>query len=90
MYKDIFIFILTLLYIYQQTNAIRFEKRRTYMKLLKRIFTNIDIHLNAKAKTLTIIYGENKLLLKLTEDGKVRLDTNLVLEGPSEKNITNK
>jgi hypothetical protein len=60
------------------------------MELLKKIFTNIDFHLNAKARTFTIIYGENQLILKLTEDGKVRLDTNLVLEGSSGKNITEK
>ena len=53
------------------------------MEYLKSIFTNIDFHLNAQTKTLNIIYGENHISLRLTEDGKVRFDTNLVLDGPS-------
>ena len=57
------------------------------MEFLKSIFTNIDFHLNAQTKTLTITYGENHISLRLTEDGKVRFDTNLVLDGPSAKDI---
>ena len=57
------------------------------MELLKSIFTNIDFHLNAKTKTLTITYGDNHISLRLDEAGKVRLDTNLVLDGPSCKAI---
>ncbi len=55
------------------------------MELLKSIFNNIDFHLNAQARTLTIIYGENHITLHLTEDGKVHFDTNLVLDGPTAK-----
>ena len=57
------------------------------MEFLKSIFTNIDFHLNALTKTLTMAYGENHISLRLTEDGKVRFDTNLVLDGPSTKAI---
>lgn len=57
------------------------------MEFMKRIFTNIDFHLNAQTKALTIAYGENHISLRLTEDGKVRFDTNLVLDGPSTKAI---
>ena len=50
------------------------------MELLKRIFANIDYHLNALSKTLAITYGENRISIRLTEDGKVCFDTNLVLD----------
>ena len=65
----------------------RQPKEEKIMEFLKSIFTNIDFHLNAQTKTLTITYGENHISLRLTEDGKVRFDTNLVLDGPSAKAI---
>ncbi|MDE6993461.1 MAG: hypothetical protein K2P41_03410 [Lachnospiraceae bacterium] len=55
------------------------------MELLKNIFTNIDFHLNTQAKTLAITYGENHISLCLTEDGKVRFNTSLVLAESSAK-----
>lgn len=54
---------------------------------LKKLFTNIDFHLNMQDRVLTIIYGENSIALKLGEDNKVHLDTNLVLDGPRPKQI---
>ncbi len=55
------------------------------MEKLKNIFTNFDFHLTTQTKTLTITYGENHISLHLSEDKKVRFDTNLVLEGPPAK-----
>lgn len=57
------------------------------MEFLKNIFTNIDFHLNAQTNTLTITYGDNHISLHIAEDGKVRFDTNLVLDGPATKAI---
>ena len=61
--------------------------RKKNMELLKSIFNNIDFHLNAQTKTLAITYGENHIFLRLSEDGKVHFDTNLVLDGSSAKAI---
>ena len=69
----------------EKTANIKENPGRIKMEFLKSIFTNIDFHLNAQTKTLTITYGENHISLRLTEDGKVRFDTNLVLDGPSAK-----
>ena len=57
------------------------------MDLLKQIFAGIDFHLNAKDRILTILYGDNQITLRLTEEGKVKLNTNLLLEAPAKKSI---
>ena len=54
---------------------------------LVKVFTNIDFHLNMQDKILTIIYGENCIALRLGDDKKIHLDTNLVLDGPSPRRI---
>lgn len=54
---------------------------------LKKVFANIDFHLNMQDKVLTIFYGENSIALKIGENNKVHLDTNLVLDGPRPKQI---
>lgn len=51
------------------------------MELLKQIFTNIDFHLDAKKRLLTILYGSNRIVLRLTEEGNVKLETDLLLDG---------
>lgn len=63
---------------------------RNYMEMLKKILTDIDFHLNAKSKILTIIYGESQITLSLENDNKVRLDSNLVLASPSGKSLSSK
>ena len=57
------------------------------MELLKTIFKNIDFHLNAQTKTLTIIYAENRISLRLGDDGKIHFDTVLILDGPRQQAI---
>ena len=57
------------------------------MELIKTIFKNIDFHLNAQTKTLTIIYVENRISLQLGDDGKIHFDTVLILDGPRQQAI---
>lgn len=52
------------------------------MDLLKQIFADIDFHLNARDRILTIKYGESLITIRLTEEGKVKLDMSLALEAP--------
>ena len=51
------------------------------MEQVKKIFSKIDFHLNAAERTLTIRYGNSSIVLRITEDGKVKLETDLTLEG---------
>ena len=57
------------------------------MEALKKIFYNLDFHLNTQQRTLSICYGKSSISLCLNDEGKMRLDTNLVLEGSSTKNL---
>lgn len=52
------------------------------METLKKIFSKVDFHLNAVEKSLTVKYGENIVILRIGEDGRLKLETNLSLEGP--------
>lgn len=63
---------------------------RNCMEKLKKIFTDIYLHLNAKSRTLTIIHGESQITLSLDNDNKVRLNSNLVLENPNGKSPSSK
>lgn len=56
------------------------------MKILKQVFESIEFHLNAKERTFTILYGESQITISLTEEGKLKLDTSLLLEAPAKKN----
>ncbi len=51
------------------------------MEQLKKVFSKIDFHLNAAERKLTIRYGSSSVVLQITEDGKVKLETDLTLEG---------
>ena len=55
------------------------------MEAIKQVFRNIDFHLNAKNRSLTIIYGDSYITLQLTEDGRMNLQTNLFLERPTQQ-----
>ena len=43
---------------------------------------NIEIHHNGANRSLTIVYGENHITVRITDQGRLRLDSNLLLEGP--------
>ena len=47
----------------------------------KKIFSKVDFHLNATEKSLTVKYGENIVILRICEDGGLKLETNLSLAG---------
>ena len=53
------------------------------METLKKIFSKVDFHLNAVEKSLTVKYGENIVILRIGEDGWLKLETNLSLAGPA-------
>ncbi len=57
------------------------------METLKEVFANIDFHLNAQNKRLSIMFGESSITLWIGEDGRVHLDTNLVLDGATVKSL---
>lgn len=52
------------------------------MDTLKKVFSEIDFHLNAVEKSLSISYGDNQIVFRISEDGRLRFETNLSLEGP--------
>lgn len=52
------------------------------MNTLKKIFSQVDFHLNAAEKSLTVKYGENVVVIRIGEDGRLKLETNLSLDGP--------
>lgn len=56
------------------------------MRLLGAIFTNVDFHLNAIEKTLTVTYGDNCIAFYLNSSGKLFLNASLVL-GESRQKI---
>ena len=47
------------------------------METLREIITNIDIHVNSRS--LTITYGTNQITIRITEDKKIKLDTDLTI-----------
>lgn len=51
------------------------------MENLKTVLAPLDFHFIAQSRTLIVSYRENYISLRLTEDGKVRIDANLVLDG---------
>lgn len=51
------------------------------MERVRQVFGKIDFHLNMAERTLTIRYGANQIVLRITEDNKVKLETDLTLEG---------
>ena len=55
------------------------------MEFIKKIMKDIEFHLNAKERSLSITYGENEISLHITEDGIVKYSSNLVLSGPREE-----
>lgn len=55
------------------------------MDTLKEIITNIDIHVNAKS--LTITYGSNQIIIRITEDKRLKFDTDLTIGGGDTKYI---
>ena len=52
------------------------------MELIKKILNNIEIHHNGVNRSLTIVYGENHITVRITDQGRFRIDSNLLLEGP--------
>ena len=55
------------------------------MNNIKTIITGIDIHVNAKS--LTITYGSNQITIRVTEDNKIKFDTDLTIGGSDTKYI---
>ena len=55
------------------------------METLKEFLTGIDIHVNAKS--VTIAYGTNQITIRITEDNKIKLGTNLTIGGHGTKYI---
>ncbi len=51
------------------------------MEQVKKLFSKVDFHLNVAERTLSIRYGVSSIVLRITEDGKVKLETALTLEG---------
>lgn len=51
------------------------------MEQVKEIISKIDFHFNAGERMLTIRYGNSSIALRITEDGKVKLETDITLEG---------
>ncbi len=52
------------------------------MEVLKKIFSQVDFHLNVAEKRLTIKYGENTVAFRIGEDGRLKFESNLSLDGP--------
>ncbi len=50
------------------------------MELLKKVFSNLDFHLDSPKKELKIIYGSSALCIRLTPEGKVNISTDLFLD----------
>ena len=58
------------------------------MDTLREIITGIDIHVNAKS--LTITYGNSQITIRVTEDNKIKLDTDLTIGASNTKYIDQK
>ena len=55
------------------------------METLREIITGIDIHVNAKS--LTITYGNSQITIRVTDDNKIKFDTDLTIGGSNTKYI---
>lgn len=51
------------------------------MERVKNVLGKIDLRINAVERTLTISYGDNSIILRLTEENKVKLELDVTLEG---------
>ena len=59
------------------------------MEHVKNVLGKIDFRINVGERTLTISYGDNSIILRLTEENKVKLELDVTLEGILEETMGN-
>ena len=59
------------------------------MEHVKNVLGKIDLRIKVGERTLTISYGDNSIILRLTEENKVKLELDVTLEGILEETMGN-